>query len=171
MILHLVSFFSCRDGVDIGEKVLWGDTLKPLLILGRYLKLVKKMITLIKNIKMGEIARSSRQITIFFNPESIIAEKTLAFAKAEGLPILEIDVLKNPPTGTQLGELSDRLNLKIKDLVNQESDFFKSLPVSQEFSSNDWIKMIRNNPEILKLIALKGAKTIIVNIPTDILKL
>ena len=131
----------------------------------------KNTITLYKIYKMGEIAKSSRQITIFFNPESIIAEKTLAYAKADGLPILEIDIIKNPPTGTQLGELSDRLNLKIKDLVNEDHDFFRSLPDTREFSTTDWIKMIRKNPEILKLIALRGDKTVIVKIPTDILKL
>ncbi|MCJ7758677.1 MAG: hypothetical protein MUP24_11090 [Gillisia sp.] len=119
---------------------------------------------------MGEIATSKRQITIYYNPESVIAEKTLAFARAEGLAILEIDILKTPLTGTQLAELSSRLNMEIKDLVDQEQDFFKNLPETSEFSSDDWIKMIRNNPEILKLIALRGDKTIIVRTPTDILK-
>jgi len=119
---------------------------------------------------MGEIATSERQITLYYNPESLIAEKTLSFARAEGLAILEIDVLKTPLTGTQLAELSSRLNLEIKDLVNEEHDFFKNLPESAEFSSDDWIKMIRNNPEILKIIALRGDKTVIVCTPTDILK-
>jgi len=128
------------------------------------------MITLSQNIKMGEIATSKRQITIYYNPESIIAEKTLAFARAEGMAILEIDVLKTPLTGTQLAELSSRLNMEIKDLVNQEHEFFKDLPENAEFSSDDWIKMIRSNPEILKLIALQGDKTVLVHTPTDILK-
>lgn len=122
--------------------------------------------------KMGEIATSKRQITLYYNPESIIAEKTLAFATAQGLPILEIDIIKNPPTGTQLGELSDRLNLKIKDLVDLENELCKSLSEGHEFSSEDWIKMIRKNPEIMKQpIALCGDITVIVKIPTDILKL
>ena len=121
---------------------------------------------------MGEIATSKRQITLYYNPESNIAEKTLAFAVAQGLPILEIDIIKNPPTGTQLGELSDRLNLKIKDLVNLEHGLCKSISEESEFSSVDWIKMIRKNPEIMiQPIALHGDKTVIVKIPTDILRL
>jgi len=119
---------------------------------------------------MGEIATSKRQITIYYNPESLIAEKTLAFAKAEGLAILEIDVLKTPLTGTQLAELSSRLNMEIKDLVNQEHEFFENISETAEFSTDDWIKMIRSNPEILKLIALQGDKTVLVHTPTDILK-
>jgi arsenate reductase len=128
------------------------------------------MITLSQNTYMGEIATSKRQITIYYNPESLIAEKTLAFAKAEGLAILEIDVLKTPLTGTQLAELSSRLNMEIKDLVNQEHEFFENISETAEFSTDDWIKMIRSNPEILKLIALQGDKTVLVHTPTDILK-
>jgi len=119
---------------------------------------------------MGEIATSERQITIYYNPESLIAEKTLAFAKSEGLAILEIDVLKTHLTGTQLADLSGRLNIEIKDLVDHDHEFINNLSETSEFSSDDWIKMIRNNPEIMKLIALRGDKTVIVRTPTDILK-
>jgi arsenate reductase-like glutaredoxin family protein len=44
---------------------------------------------------MGEIATSDRQITIFYNSDSDSAKQTLAYAKAEGLPIQKIDILKN----------------------------------------------------------------------------
>ena len=134
------------------------------------MKFNEKILTLPKNHIMGEIATSERQITIYYNPELVIAEKTLAFARAEGLAILEIDILKTPLTGTQLAELAGRLNMEIKDLVDREHDFFKNIPETSEYSSDDWIKMIRNNPEILKLIALRGDKTVIILIPTDILK-
>ncbi|MGM1056655.1 MAG: arsenate reductase family protein [Bacteroidota bacterium] len=121
---------------------------------------------------MGEIATSNRQITIYYNPESVIAEKTLIFAKAEGFAILEIDILKTPLTGTQIAELSSRLNLEVKDLVNQEHDSYKLKFESHNFSTDDWIKMIRNNPEIMRQpIALRGDTTVLVLTPTDILKL
>lgn len=121
---------------------------------------------------MGEIATSNRQITIYYNPESVIAEKTLAYAKAEGLAILEIDILKTPLTGTQLVELSSRLNLEVKDLVDQEHDSYKLKFEPHNFSTDDWIKMIRCNPEIMRQpIALRGDITVLVLTPTDILKL
>lgn len=120
---------------------------------------------------MGEIATSERQITIYYNSESIIAEKTLAFAKAEGMAILGIDILKTPLTGTQLAEISSRLNMEIKDLVDQENDSYKLKFKLHDFSSDDWIKMIRSNPEIMRQpIALRGDNTVFVFTPTDILK-
>lgn len=121
---------------------------------------------------MGEIATSDRQITLYYSSKSVRAKQTLAYAKAEGLPIQQIDILKTPLTGTQIAELADRLDLEIKDLVNQEHPSYKSHFKHHDFSSDDWIKMIRHNPEIMKQpIALRGDKTILVETPTDIIKI
>jgi len=121
---------------------------------------------------MGEIATSERQITLFYNSESVRAKQALGYAKAEGLPIQEIDILKTRLTGTQIAELADRLKMEIKDLVNQQHPAYVSKFEHHNLSSEDWIKMIRNNPEIMKQpIALRGDKTILVETPTDIIKI
>ena len=121
---------------------------------------------------MGEIATSDRQITFFYSSKSVRAKQALAYAKAEGLPILEIDILKTKLTGTQIAELAERLNIEIKDLVNPNHPAYKSRFEHHDFSSEDWIKMIRQNPEIMKQpIALRGKITILVETPTDIIKI
>ncbi len=121
---------------------------------------------------MGEIAASNRQITLFYSSKSSRAKQTLAYAKAEGLPIEEIDILKTKLTGTQIVELADRLHIKVEDLVNQEHPSYKAKFEHHNFSTDDWIKMIRHNPEIMKQpIALRGDITILVETPTDIIKI
>jgi arsenate reductase len=121
---------------------------------------------------MGEIATSHRQITLFYNSNSSRARQTLAYAKAEGLPVLEVDILKSKLTGTQIAELADRLKIEIKDLVNQEHPSYTQKFEHHDFSENDWIKMIQHNPEIMKQpIALRGNITILVETPTDIIKI
>lgn len=121
---------------------------------------------------MGEIATSNRQITLFYSSKSVRAKQTLAYAKAEGLPIQEIDILRTHLTGTQIAELADRLHLEIKDLVNQEHPSYTSHFEHHNFSSEDWIKMIRHNPEIMKQpVALRGDITILVETPTDIIRI
>ncbi len=121
---------------------------------------------------MGEIATSNRQITLFYSSKSVRAKQTLAYAKAEGWPIQEIDILKTPLTGTQIAELADRLQIEIKDLVNQDHPAYKSHFEPHDFCSNDWIKMIQHHPEIMKQpIALRGTITILVETPTDIIKI
>ena len=121
---------------------------------------------------MGEIATSNRQITLYYNSNSTRAKKTLAYAKAEGLPILEIDISKSPLTGTQIAELSDRLKIEVKDLVNQDHPAYMQKFEHHELSEIDWIKMIQHNPEIMKQpIAIRGDITILVDSPTDIIKI
>lgn len=119
---------------------------------------------------MGEIATSNRQITVYYNSNSSRAKETLAYAKAEGLVVQDIDILKTPLTGTQIVELASRLELEVKDLVNQEHPCYKSEFEPHELSTEDWIKMIRKNPEIMNQpIALRGDKTIMVSTPSDIM--
>ena len=121
---------------------------------------------------MGEIATSNRQITLFYSSKSIRAKQTLAYAKAEGLPIQEVDILRTKLTGTQIVELADRLDLTVADLVNQEHPAYTSNFEHHNFSTDDWIKMIQHHPEIMKQpIALRGNITILVETPTDIIKI
>lgn len=121
---------------------------------------------------MGEIARSHRQITMFYSSNSTRAKQTLAYAKSDGLPILSIDILKSTLTGTQIAELASSLNIEIKDLVNQDHPAYKEQFLPHKLSEVDWIKMIQQNPEIMKQpIVLHGDKTQLVETPTDILKI
>lgn len=121
---------------------------------------------------MGEIASSERQITLYYSSKSKRAKQAMAYAKAEGLPVLEVDIIKTPLTGTQIAELSDRLGMLVKDLVNQDHPAYTSKFGPHDLSSDDWIKMIRHNPEIMKQpIAIRGNVTILIETPTDILRL
>ncbi|MCX2720773.1 arsenate reductase family protein [Lentiprolixibacter aurantiacus] len=121
---------------------------------------------------MGEIATSDRQITLYYNSGSRRAKQTLAYARAEGLPIQEIDILQTPLTGTQIMELVDRLGIKVADLVNQDHTSYSAKFSKAEFSPEDWIKMIQKNPDIMKQpIAIRGEITILVETPSDIIKI
>ncbi len=121
---------------------------------------------------MGEIATSNRQITLYYNSESSIAKQALAYAKAEGLPMLPIDILKTPLTGTQISGFANRLGIEVKDLINMEHPVYAKKFEPVELSSEDWIKMIKQNPEIMKQpIALRGDQIILVETPSDMIKI
>lgn len=122
---------------------------------------------------MGEIATSDRQFTLYYNPDSKIGKKALAYIKAEEYPVKEIDLLKTTLTGTQLKELADRLDITIDGLVHKEHpDFEEQFDENPNFSEDDWIKLMRNNPQFIKEpILIKGEKTIFINTPSDIANL
>ncbi|MFD1160973.1 arsenate reductase family protein [Hwangdonia seohaensis] len=124
------------------------------------------------SINKGVIATSDRQITLYYNSRSRIGKQALAYAKTHGLPIEEVDILKTPLTGTQITELAGRLGIKINELVNQEHYKYRKKFTAKCFSSEDWITMIQNHPEIMKQpIALRGERTVLVNTPTDIIRI
>ncbi|MDC7999905.1 hypothetical protein POV26_02550 [Aequorivita todarodis] len=55
-------------------------------------------------------------------------------------------------------------------MVNQEHYKYRKKFTLQCFSSEDWITLIQNHPEIMKQpIALRGNKTLWVKTPTDII--
>lgn len=121
---------------------------------------------------MGEIATSNRQITLFYNSKSVRAKQTLAYAKSEGLKLDDIDILKTNLTGTQIVELATRLHMEVADLVNQDHPAYNTNFEPHNFSTDDWIKMIQHHPEKMKQpIALRGSKTILIETPTDIIKI
>lgn len=121
---------------------------------------------------MGEIATSDRQITLYYNSSSVRAKQTIAYAETEGFRLHKIDILKTPLTGTQIAEIGERLQINIEDLVNQDHPSYAKRFERSDLSDDDWIKMIRHNPEILKQpIAFRGDRTILVETPTDIIKI
>ncbi|MCG2461152.1 hypothetical protein K8352_10370 [Flavobacteriaceae bacterium F89] len=120
----------------------------------------------------GVISTSDRQITLFYNSRSQRGKQALAYAMTHGLPIEEIDILKTPLTGMQITELANRLGIKIREMVNQEHYKYRRKFTLQCFSSEDWITLIQNHPEIMKQpIALRGNRTILVETPTDITRI
>lgn len=85
---------------------------------------------------------------------------------------MPIDILKTPLTGTQIAEIANRLGLDVKDLINQDHPAYAKKFEQSKLSSDDWIKMIKQNPEIMKQpIALRGDLTILVETPSDIIKI
>ncbi len=121
---------------------------------------------------MGEIATSNWEVILFYNPNSVLAEKVLAYAKAEGLPMREVDILKTPFTGTQLEELAERLHINLENLINKAHPDFKKNYKSLNLSDDDWIKIMKKHPEFIKEpIAIRGDTTILVRTPSDLVKL
>lgn len=82
------------------------------------------------------------------------------------------DNLKTPLTGTQITELAKRLGIKLEEMVNQDHYKYRKKFTAQCFTSEDWITVIPNHPEIIKQpIALGRNKTVWVKTPMDIMRI
>lgn len=120
---------------------------------------------------MSELAVSEYEILLFYNPNSPSGAETLAYAKGEGYPLRDVDIIKNHFTGTQLEELAERLNVPIDGLINKEHSDFVNYK-NDDFSDDDWIKILRKNPQLIKEpIAIRGHQAMFVKTPSDLSRL
>lgn len=120
----------------------------------------------------GVKSTSDGQITLFYNSKTQSGKQTLVYARTHGLPLEKVDILKTQLTGTQITELANRLGIKIDEMVNQEHYKYRRKFTAQCFTSEDWITVIQNHPEIMKQpIALRGNRTVLVETPTDIIRI
>lgn len=120
----------------------------------------------------GVISTADGQITLFYNSKSQRGKQTIAYAKTHGLPLEKVDILMTPLTGTQITELAKRLGLSLNEMVNQDHYKYRRKFTAQCFTSEDWITVIQNHPEIMKQpIALRGNRTLLVETPTDIIRI
>ncbi|MFB9054323.1 hypothetical protein ACFFVB_14645 [Formosa undariae] len=122
---------------------------------------------------MGVLAEDNKQLTLIYSSESSVGKQTLAYANASDKKLLSIDISKTKVTGTQWAEIASKLGLKIGDLVDQEHpNYVKNFgDKGAILSSEDWIKILQNQPEVLKgCIVINGKKSLIITNPSDLVK-
>jgi arsenate reductase len=120
---------------------------------------------------MTSIARSPKQITVYYDPDSCRCGKVMALLRTQGLPIQEVDITLDPLTEEQIFEIATMLNLPISELVNRDHPVFMKRFGDSDFSDEDWAKMIHNNPQIMKTpIVIHGDKAFLIGMPSEALK-
>lgn len=121
---------------------------------------------------MKHIARDEHQITFFYNPDSSIGKKTLAYVKESDVPVRAVNILKETPTASQWLEISNDLEIDVSELILKHHPVFKKQYQSVGLDTNGWLKVMRKHPEVIdQPIAIRGKKVLLVKVPTDILQL
>jgi arsenate reductase (glutaredoxin) len=120
---------------------------------------------------MAQIARSPRQITVYYDPESCRCAKVLALVRAQGFPIQEIDITREPLSVQRILEIADLLNMKVSDLVNKDHPVYMKRFGEFDFSEEDWAKMLHSNPEVMKTpIVIHGDHAYLISSPNEVLQ-
>lgn len=114
---------------------------------------------------------TDKEITIIYNSDEHVGKQILAYAQTEGLPIRDIDLKHTKITPSQWIEISGRMGLKVKDLINVEDpDFIKKFNGVTDLSDQDWLTLLTRNPEILSApIVMKGDKVVMMSNSQDML--
>jgi arsenate reductase len=116
-------------------------------------------------------ANTDKEITVIYYSEEHIGRQILAYAQTENLPIHDVDLAHVKLTPTHWVELAARLKIPVKDLINTDDpDFLQKFNGHDNFSDDDWLKLLIHNPDILKApIVMKGEKIVQMSNSQDML--
>lgn len=112
-----------------------------------------------------------KEITLIYNSKNPIGQQILAFAQHEKIPIHVVDLAHDTLSPTHWAEFASRMGIEVKELVNtDDADYIQKFGDLNNLSTKDWLKLLVNNPDILKApIVMKGDKIVAMTNPQDML--
>ena len=108
---------------------------------------------------MGTIAKHKNQIRLYYSSENSLGQQLDAYVSSSEKKMLSIDISKTEVTGTQWTEIAEGLGIEVSELIGTDHPDFKKKYGEDHINlkTNDWLKILENNPQLLKYpIALNG---------------
>lgn len=113
---------------------------------------------------MSILATDKKQLIYIYSEDSPMGKRVLPYALSSKKPLRTININKEPIADTIWVEIAEMLNVKLGELFSQEHLNKLNLGDATNFSSNDWLKIIKHNPSLLQYpIAINGNTAEIVN--------
>ena len=98
---------------------------------------------------------------IYHNPRCSKSRTGLKHLQEKGVEPEIIDYLKNPLSANELKELFNMLGKSPKEMIRTHEDLYKKEYKGKEFSDDEWIKIIAENPRLLhRPIIVKGNEAV-----------
>lgn len=119
---------------------------------------------------MGIISKHNRKISLYYHRESTLGKKVLAYLSASGLKMLSIDLAATPVTETQWAEITKNIDISPAELLDRTNPKFKKLELDgSELSDNDWLRILKENPELIRYpIVIVADKYYVIRSPEDV---
>lgn len=115
---------------------------------------------------------NQRELLIYYNPESSAHRRTVAYAQSLSRYVRAYSFEQAPSTETSWQQILQALGMPPKELLNKAHPYYQQHIRGCEFAEACWLKVIQNNPDLLKApIAIRGKRAILCLNATDILKL
>lgn len=106
------------------------------------------------------------EMRFFYNSEKYNDSKALGYAETAKKKVNVHDISKTPLTQTQIAELAEKMNVKVKDIVDKNDDLFLSQYKGKDLPDEEWLKVLEENPSMIKTpIAMTSKKTFYVDDP------
>jgi arsenate reductase (glutaredoxin) len=114
----------------------------------------------------------SREIMIYYHPESRSDRQTLAMARGISSHVKSYAYGKTPSTETSWKSIIHALDCHPKELLDKSHPYYQNHIKGREFDDESWVKILRFNPDLIRVpIAICGRKAVLCNTPSDIHRL
>lgn len=114
----------------------------------------------------------SNEISLFHNPDCSKAKKAKALAGSMASSVNSYEFSKMPKLQLQWHELLESLGKKAKDILDKSKPYYQANIRGRDFQDTDWLNILINNPDLIRSpIAIKGSKAMLLDNPSDILKI
>ena len=100
-------------------------------------------------------------LTIYHNPRCSKSRAGLKFITDNSLQHNIIEYLKDELSAIELKELITKTGLKPSELVRTHEEYFKKNLKGKEFSNDEWLDILAENPKLLhRPIVVNGEKAV-----------
>jgi len=114
----------------------------------------------------------SRELLIYYDPQSSADRKTLAHAQGTGQKVISYAHGKSRSTTTIWKSILASMDMHPKELLNKAHPYYQANIKGKEFNMHGWLNILQRNPELIRHpIAMKGTKAIFCETPTDVYKI
>ena len=91
------------------------------------------------------------ELKFIYNSTQIKEREALAYAKSlDQHYINEIDLSKETLTERQWAEIAKKLNLTVKELIDENNDYYQDVLEGKDFDDNDLLQVMKEHPQIIK---------------------
>lgn len=110
------------------------------------------------------------KVKIFHNPKCKNSRLGLAKLKTITTEFEIREYLKKSITPLEVNEIVMKLNLPITHIVRNTDDYFRKNLKGKQFHHDEWVKIICENPSLLKRPIVVGHYKAIIGIPPEVIE-
>jgi arsenate reductase len=110
-------------------------------------------------------------LKIYHNPRCKKSRAGLNYLEEKGLEFETVLYLKNPLSEEEFTKLLMKLKKSPEEMIRTQEDYYKKELKGRQFNEHEWIKIILENPKLLKRPIVETDKKAIWGDPVDEIEL
>ena len=106
------------------------------------------------------------KVTLYHKPTCGMCQKVLKALQEKKAEITAMEYLKTPPSVSELDAILKKLNMEPLELVRKKEDLYKEKFEGKNFSRQEWLKILHENPVLIERpIVVMGDRAVVARPP------